>query len=143
MAFYRLGDAYVRQLQWDDAIAALQRSVWLNPYFSGPYILLGKAYQAKGDRAAAEGMLRRALGYDPNNKTAHYLLGAAPPADRPPRGGAGRSSRSRSGSGTASGEAAPRCVAAAGVGGDRPGAWPRVSRRRRPRRPRADASRGR
>ena len=26
------------------------------------------------NRAAAEGMLRRALGYDPNNKTAHYLL---------------------------------------------------------------------
>ena len=48
--------------------------MWLNPYFSGPYVLMGKAYQAKGDRAAAEGMLRRAVGYDPNNKTAHYLL---------------------------------------------------------------------
>ena len=51
MAFYRLGDAYTRQLQWDKALDALQRSVWLNPYFSGPYILMGKAYQAKGDRA--------------------------------------------------------------------------------------------
>lgn len=74
MAFYGMGDAWVRQLQWDNALDALQRSVWLNPYFSGPYILMGKAYQAKGDRAAAEGMLRRAIGYDPNNKTAHYLL---------------------------------------------------------------------
>jgi Flp pilus assembly protein TadD len=36
---------------------------------------MGKAYQAKGDRAAAEGMLRRAVSYDPNNKAAHYLLG--------------------------------------------------------------------
>ena len=29
----------------------------------------------KGDLAAAEGMLRRAIEYDPNNKAAHYLLG--------------------------------------------------------------------
>jgi len=56
------------------SFSALQRSVWLNPYFSGPYILMGKAYQAKGDRGAAEGMLRRAVGYDPNNKAAHYIL---------------------------------------------------------------------
>jgi superkiller protein 3 len=74
MAFYRMGDAYTRQLQWDKALDALQRSVWLNPYFSGPYILMGKAYQAKGDRSAAEGNLRRAISYDPNNKAAHYLL---------------------------------------------------------------------
>ena len=74
MAYYRMGDAYTRQLQWDKAIGALQRSVWLNPYFSGPYILMGKAYQAKGDRGAAEGMLRRAISYDPNNKAAHYIL---------------------------------------------------------------------
>src|SRR5207245_1921731 len=37
MSFYRLGDAYTRQLKWDDALAALQKSVWINPYFSGPY----------------------------------------------------------------------------------------------------------
>jgi Flp pilus assembly protein TadD len=29
----------------------------------------------KGQPATAEGMLRRALQYDPNNKAAHYLLG--------------------------------------------------------------------
>ena len=69
------GDAYTRQLRWDDALAALQKSVWINPYFSGPYILLGKAYMRKGDTAAAEGMLRQAIGYDPNNKAAHYMLG--------------------------------------------------------------------
>ena len=60
--------------EWDQAIAALQRSIWLNPYFSGPYILLGRAYMKKGEPAAAEGMLRRAIEYDPNNKAAHYLL---------------------------------------------------------------------
>jgi len=75
MAFYRLGDAYTRQLKWDDALAALQKSVWINPYFSGPYILLGRTYMKKGDTPAAEGMLRQAIAYDPNNKAAHYLLG--------------------------------------------------------------------
>ena len=29
----------------------------------------------KGQPATAEGMLRRAIEYDPNNKSAHYLLG--------------------------------------------------------------------
>jgi Flp pilus assembly protein TadD len=74
MAFYQLGDAYVRQSRWDDGIAALQQSLWLNPYYSAPYILLGKAYTRKGQLGTAEGMLRRAIQYDPNNRTAHYLL---------------------------------------------------------------------
>src|SRR5262249_4248328 len=56
MAYYGIGDAYLRKQEWDHALEALQRSVWLNPYFSAPYILMGKAYQAKSDRPAAEGM---------------------------------------------------------------------------------------
>jgi len=73
-AYYQLGDAYVRQARWDDGIAALQQSLWLNPFYSGPYILLGKAYSQKRQPATAESMLRRAIEYDPNNRTAHYLL---------------------------------------------------------------------
>jgi len=46
----------------------------MNPYFSGPYILLGKAYSKTGQPGAAEDMLRRAIEADPNNKSAHYLL---------------------------------------------------------------------
>jgi tetratricopeptide (TPR) repeat protein len=74
MAYYQLGDAYVRQSNWDAGIAALQKSLWLNPFYSGPYVLLGKAYMKKGQPATAEGMLRRGIQYDPNNRTAHYLL---------------------------------------------------------------------
>jgi len=74
MAFSQLGDAYVRQSKWDDAITALQKSIWLNPYYSAPYILLGRAYTKKAQPAVAEGMLRRAIQLDPNNRTAHYQL---------------------------------------------------------------------
>ncbi len=75
MALYRLGEAYSRQPDWDKAIPALQQSLWINPFFSGPYIVLGRAYLAKGQPATAEGMLRRAVEYDPNNKSARYLYG--------------------------------------------------------------------
>ena len=47
MAFYQLGDALGRQAKWDDSIDALQQSLWLNPFYSGPYILLGRAYTKK------------------------------------------------------------------------------------------------
>ena len=73
MALYRIGDVYTRQSKWPEAIDVLQQSIWMNPYFSGPYILLGKAYSRTGQPAAAEDMLKRAIEYDPNNKSAHYL----------------------------------------------------------------------
>jgi tetratricopeptide (TPR) repeat protein len=74
MAWYQLGDVNVRQAKWDQAIVMLQRSLWINPFYSGPYILLGRAYMKTGQPATAEGMLRRAIQYDPNNRTAHYTL---------------------------------------------------------------------
>jgi tetratricopeptide (TPR) repeat protein len=74
MAWNQLGDAYVRQEKWRDAIVNLQRSIWVNPYYSAPYILLGRAYSKTGQPATAEGMLRRAIQYDPNSRTAHYQL---------------------------------------------------------------------
>jgi tetratricopeptide (TPR) repeat protein len=75
MTLYRLGEAWARKSAWDRAIPALQRSLWINPFYSGPYIVLGRGYLAQGQLATAEGMLRRAVEYDPNNKAARYLLG--------------------------------------------------------------------
>jgi cytochrome c-type biogenesis protein CcmH/NrfG len=49
--------------------------VWPNADFSGPYILLGKAYLKKNELANAEGMLQEAIRIDPQISSAHYLLG--------------------------------------------------------------------
>ena len=48
MAFYQLGDARVRQGKWDEGIVALQKSIWLNPFYSAPYIVLGQGLHAEG-----------------------------------------------------------------------------------------------
>ena len=45
------------------------------PFYSAPYIVLGTGLLQKGQLATAEGMLKRAIEYDPNNRAAHYLLG--------------------------------------------------------------------
>jgi Flp pilus assembly protein TadD len=53
----------------------LERSVWLNPNYSGPFILLGKGYLKRKELPNAEGVLRHSLRLDPRNASAHYLLG--------------------------------------------------------------------
>ena len=75
MAWYRLGEAYSRKQDWASAIQSLQRSVLINPFFSGPYIVLGRAYLATDRAREAEEFLRHAVEYAPVNKSAHYLLG--------------------------------------------------------------------
>ena len=77
VAYWRMGDAYSRLGQWDDAERALKQSIWLDQTFTGPYVLLGKVELKKGDALLAAGFLERALQMDPNNFSAHYLLGTA------------------------------------------------------------------
>jgi len=55
----------------------LQRSIWLDPNSTGPYILLGKGLEKKGQFDLAARMLEHALEMDPNNQLPHYLLGQA------------------------------------------------------------------
>jgi tetratricopeptide (TPR) repeat protein len=74
MAWYRLGDAYARLENWDAAVPSLQRSIWLNQFYSGPYIVLGKCYFKQKNYANAESMLKHALEMDPQNYSATYLL---------------------------------------------------------------------
>lgn len=76
-AYYKLADAYSRIQKYDDAERLLQRSIWLDSTSTGPYILLGKVLQKKGEPVLAVGYLQKAATMDPNNPMTHQLLGQA------------------------------------------------------------------
>jgi len=75
--YYKLADAYSRIQKYDEAERLLQRSIWLDASSTGPYILLGKVLQKKGEPTLAIGYLQRAANMDPNNPMTHQLLGQA------------------------------------------------------------------
>lgn len=73
----RLGDAYVRSGQYDQAQHALNRAILLEPNTTGPYILLGKVLLNQQNPVMASMYLERALHMDPGNYLTHYLLAQA------------------------------------------------------------------
>ncbi len=73
----RLGDAYVRNGQYEEARTALNRAILLEPNATGPYILLGEALVKLGDAAQAVHYLSRAEKMDPGNSVTHTVLGQA------------------------------------------------------------------
>jgi tetratricopeptide (TPR) repeat protein len=75
--YYKLADAYSRVQKFDEAERLLQRSIWLDATSTGPYILMGKVLEKKGEAELAVRALQHALGMDPNNSVAHHLLGQA------------------------------------------------------------------
>ena len=76
-AYYKLADAYSRVQKFDEAERLLQRSIWLDSTSTGPYILMGKVLQKKGEPLLALRALQRAATMDPNNPITHHLLGQA------------------------------------------------------------------
>jgi len=76
-ALYKLADAYSRVQKYDEAERLLQRSIWLDASSTGPYILMGKILQKKGEPVLAIRTLQRAVNMDPNNPITHHLLGQA------------------------------------------------------------------
>jgi|UPI00067954DD predicted Zn-dependent protease len=70
----RLGDAYVRNGQYDKAQQALNCAVLLEPNATGPYILLGKALLGQQNPLMAAMYLEHALKMDPGNYIAHSIL---------------------------------------------------------------------
>jgi Flp pilus assembly protein TadD len=77
VAYYKLADGYSRVQKYDEAERLLQRSIWLDATSTGPYILLGKVLEKKGETELAVRALQRALAMDPNNPMPHHLLGQA------------------------------------------------------------------
>lgn len=73
----RLGDAYIRNEQYDKAQHALNRAVLLEPNATGPYILLGKILLNQQNPVMASMYLERALQMDPSNYITHSLLAQA------------------------------------------------------------------
>ena len=77
MLYDRLGDAYVRNGQYEQARQALNKAVLLEPNATGPYILLGDALVKLGDPIQALHYLNRAVAMDPGNYVTHNILGQA------------------------------------------------------------------
>ncbi len=76
-AYDRLGDAYVRNGQFEEARVALNKAVLLEPNATGPYILLGEALIKLGEPIQALHYLDRAAAMDPANYVTHNMLGQA------------------------------------------------------------------
>jgi Flp pilus assembly protein TadD len=75
--YERLGDAYFRAGQDEQARESLNRALLLDPNSTGPYILLGKVLMRQQEPLAATGYLQRASRMDPGNYITHFLLGQA------------------------------------------------------------------
>ena len=73
----RLGDAYVRNGQFDQARVVLNKAILLEPNTTGPYILLGEALIKLGEPIQALHYLNRAVTMDPRNAVTHTILGQA------------------------------------------------------------------
>lgn len=73
----RLGDAYLRNEQLQEARTALNRAILLEPTSTGPYILLGQTLLKMKQPIQALQYLTRAAQMDPSNYITHGLLGQA------------------------------------------------------------------
>jgi hypothetical protein len=73
-ALNKLSEAVLKRGKIDDAIAAANKNAELFPESPRPYLALGAAYSAKGDKAQASVHYRHALRLDPGNKDATDAL---------------------------------------------------------------------
>ena len=70
-----LGVEYLKTVQIQEAVDALERSVKLLPHDASNHANLGLAFLAKGESDRAQSELRRALDLDPHYAMASQLLG--------------------------------------------------------------------
>ena len=70
-----LGNLYLRQRRMDDAVAAFQRAIALDPQFTGATLNLADAYRQSGRDAEGEKQLRSGIARAPRNPDLHHALG--------------------------------------------------------------------
>ncbi|SBT08553.1 Tetratricopeptide TPR_2 repeat protein [Candidatus Accumulibacter aalborgensis] len=72
-----LGNLRLRQGRMDEAAAAFERAIALDPGFAGAYVNLADAWRQQGHEAEAEKVLRRGLAVMPRDAHLHHALGLA------------------------------------------------------------------
>jgi tetratricopeptide (TPR) repeat protein len=72
MAWHYLGAAYAQTGELQDAIASLERAIWLNLRNVPPYLLIANVYNRQNEYPLAENALRQALSFDPQNYEARF-----------------------------------------------------------------------
>jgi tetratricopeptide (TPR) repeat protein len=75
-AQFELGNAYVQSGQWDQAQAAFQRAIELDPNLQGAYANLGVVYYQLEKLDLAASQYQKALELNPNDGDVAYNLGA-------------------------------------------------------------------
>ena len=73
----RLGDAYTRSGQYQQAQEALAKAIALDTSSTGPFIQMGKVLLRRNDPRTSLLYLQHAEKMDPNNYITHTLLGQA------------------------------------------------------------------
>jgi len=74
---FKQGQAHYQNGAWDQAIAAYQQALALDPQHQSSYVNLGDAYYQKGNLEAAIDNYQHALDLSPDDAEVAYNLGAA------------------------------------------------------------------
>jgi tetratricopeptide (TPR) repeat protein len=72
----QIGMIYGKRGRFDEALVALDEAEKVDPMFDVTYVYKGNVYAARGDRATAETLYKRALSINPNSETALSALQA-------------------------------------------------------------------
>jgi tetratricopeptide (TPR) repeat protein len=75
-AQFQLGNAYVKNGQWAQAVTAYKKAIELNPNYQTAYANLGVVYYQQGQFDLAASQYKKALELNPNDVDVSYNLGA-------------------------------------------------------------------
>ena len=75
-AYFKLGNSYYEVGQWDQAVAAYQQAITLDPNYQAAYANLGVAYYQQQQFELAISQYKKALELNPNDNEVAYNLGA-------------------------------------------------------------------